>query len=117
MRPDLSHLANAYSLELPEPAPLPVRDSVLDASEELDTLTNLALKNIRELLELEFDFTQPKLVNAKLAAATTTLNTQVRVDEGRLKRRQADALPKLLEMIRREEGRTVAVHLIEGELA
>lgn len=117
MRPDLSHLASAYSLQLPEPKPVPVRDSVLDASEELDTLTTLALKNIRELLELEFDFTQPKIVNAKLAAATTTLNTQVRVDEGRLKRRKLDALPKLLEMIAREEGRTGAVRLIEGELA
>ena len=61
--------------------------------------------------------TFPSPILPVLAAATTTLNTQVRVDEGRLKRRKLDALPKLLEMIRQEEGRTTAVRLIEGELA
>lgn len=112
MRPDLTHLAD---LPLPDPSPA-VRESVLDASEELDTLTTLALRNLRQLLELDFDFEQPKLVNAKLTAAQTVLNTQVRVDEGRLKRRKLDALPKLLELIAREEGRPGIARMIEGQL-
>lgn len=111
MRPSLLHLAD---LPLPEPAPQ-IRESVLDASEELDALTNLALKNLRELLEVPFDFDVPKLVNAKLNAASTVLSTQVKVDEGRLKRRQLDTLPKLLDLIRKEEGRPL--RMIEGALA
>lgn len=113
MRPSLLHLAD---LTLPAPAPQ-VRESVLDASEELDNLTNLALKNLRHVLEEPYDTASPKAVRAKIAAAGQVLNTQVRVDEGRLKRRQMDTLPKLLDLIRQAEGRPMLQKMIEGSLA
>src|SRR5258708_947108 len=89
MRPNFSHLANSIDnlndMPLPDLAPLQVRESVLDASEELDKLTGMALRNLKEILDPPVNFGEPKLVNAKLNASQTVLNTQVRVDEGRLK--------------------------------
>jgi hypothetical protein len=55
------------------------------------------------------------VVNAQLSAATTVVNTQVKVDEGRLRRKKLDVLPKLMEMIAREEKAMVV--LLDGELA
>ncbi len=113
MRPSLLHLADMH---LPEPAPLTVRESVLDASEELDKLTDLALKNLRQILEPKVDLEDHKLMKAKLAASGQVLTTQVRVDEGRLKRKQQDSLSKLLALVAQEEGRPFAMKMIEGTL-
>lgn len=108
---DLDHVA------LPPPSVhAPKVDSPLDASDELDGLTGLALKRLKEVLSEVVDLSEDKQVKAVLSAAGIVLNTQVRVDEGRLKRRKLDALPKLLEIIAREEGRMgrVATQLLEA---
>lgn len=78
---------------------------VLDASDHLETLTSKALSKMDEILSPPVDWSEPKMVSAQIAAATTILNTQVRVDEGRLKRRKLDMLPKLLEAMAKEKGR------------
>lgn len=39
-----------------------------------------------------------------IAAAERVLTTQVRVDEGRLRRRQADTIPRLLQILQAEDG-------------
>ena len=81
------------------------RVSVLDASAELEDLTGLALGKVREILNEPIDWDNTRMVNAQLSAATTVLNTQVRVDEGRLRKRKLDILPKLLDLIAKEEGK------------
>ncbi len=102
----LPSLSDMSAAELPDVLPAPAaKDSPLDASDELDQLTGLALKRTREILEEPIDFDNDKMVRATLSAINTVLNTQVRVDEGRLKRRKLDALPKLLEILAREESR------------
>jgi hypothetical protein len=62
------------------------------------------------------------MVQAQLSAATTVVNLQVKVDEGRLRRRKVDILPKLLELIASEENRSSqralsAGVIIDAELA
>jgi hypothetical protein len=101
-KPDL---LGAFLDMLPDPAlpTVPEKESPLDASDELDSLTGLALKRAREILEEPIDFENDKAMRLQVSTIQTVLNTQVRVDEGRLKRRKIDALPKLLELIQREE--------------
>lgn len=111
MKPDLIQaLANLGGIDalgdvlLPEPMRVfPKEDTPFDASDELETLTGLALKRAREILSEPINFDNDKIVRATIATIQTVLNTQVRVDEGRLKRRKLDALPKLLEIIAGEE--------------
>lgn len=83
---------------------------------ELEDLTSLALRNMREILEPEVDFDFPKIVAAKMDAAGKILNAQVRVDEGRLRKRKQDMLPALLKLIAAEEGKSNAltVAVLEG---
>lgn len=76
-----------------------------DRAAELEDLTGLALQKMREILQEPTDFDQPKLVQIQLTAASNVLSAQVRVDEGRLKKRKLDILPKLLEAIAKEESR------------
>lgn len=74
-----------------------------------------------ELMDLEHqDLLEPKDIarigNLKHNAARTILNTQVRVDEQRLRRRTSDALPKILAVIAEEKQRRAA-RVIEGRVA
>ena len=46
-----------------------------------------------------------KIGNLIHAAARTTLNTQVRVDEQRLRRKNMDIMPEILETLNRERAR------------
>lgn len=91
-------------------------ESGLDA--DLEDLTALAMRNAREILTPPVDFDEPKQVSAKIAVLGNILTAQVRVDEGRLKRRKLDALPELLKLIAHEEGLSRAAQagavLIEG---
>lgn len=99
----------------------PVIDSLFDGATELEELTPIALKKLREILEEPTDFDQVRMVQAQLSAATTVVNLQVKVDEGRLRRRKVDILPKLLDMIANEENRmsqrVIAGAIIDAELA
>lgn len=102
-KPDL---LGAFIDMLPDPG-LPAdelaKESPLDASDELDSLTGLALERARQVLSEPIDFENDKFLRTQVSVIQLVLNTQVRVDEGRLKRRKLDALPKLLELIQREE--------------
>jgi hypothetical protein len=46
-----------------------------------------------------------RVANVRLGAARTILNTQVKVDEVRLKRKSADLLPAILKRLAEEEAR------------
>jgi len=81
-----------------------------DASAGLDRLTMKALRKAEEILDLELtkgdeDFTA--VLRAQVAQVQTILTTQVRVDEGRLKKKQADKMGELLEAIREAEIKTI----------
>lgn len=97
-------------------------DSVFDASAELEDLTGLALSKLREIVQQPTDFDQLRMVQVQASASVAIINTQVKVDEGRLRRKKLDVLPKLLELIASEEGKLsqrtmIAATVIDAELA
>lgn len=49
-----------------------------------------------------------RIGNMKLSAMKTVLNTQLRVDDQRLRRRGEDILPKILEVLAREKLRLIS---------
>ncbi len=100
------------SLILPGTVSTPkvVREEVLDASEGLDNLTQLALDKAKEILEMPLvpgdeDFNA--VLKAQVSQVQTILTTQARVDEGRFKKKQVDKLGELLDLIRGEEAKLV----------
>lgn len=132
MREELTSLSRFAPLETPsiadvdklvlpalrqaeEPAQRTV-ESVLDATGKLERITDKALDFMEEMLDSPTDWAEPKMVNAKITVAQAVINTQTKVDETRLRRRQTDILPKLLEIMSREEKRLPG-RVIEGELA
>ncbi len=90
--------------------------SMFDGATELEELTPIALKKLRQILDQPTDFDSVRMVQAQLSAATTVVNLQVKVDEGRLRRRKVDILPKLLELIASEENRMSQRALISGTI-
>jgi hypothetical protein len=95
-------------------------ESVFDGATELEEATPIALRRLVQILDTDFDPDDLNKMRAQISAATTILNLQVKVDEGRLKRRKVDILPKLLEMMAAEEGRlaqrTIAGTVLEATL-
>ncbi len=90
--------------------PKVVREEVLDASEGLDNLTQLALDKAKEILDMALipgdeDFNA--ILKAQVSQVQTILTTQARVDEGRFKKKQVDKLGELLDLIRGEEARLI----------
>ena len=105
-------LGSLDSLILPGTVSTPkvVREEVLDASEGLDNLTQLALDKAKEILEMPMmpgdeDFNA--ILKAQVSQVQTILTTQARVDEGRFKKKQVDKLGELLELIRGEEAKLI----------
>ncbi len=105
-------LGTLDSLILPGTVSTPkvVREEVLDASEGLDNLTQLALDKAKEILEMPLvpgdeDFNA--VLKAQVSQVQTILTTQARVDEGRFKKKQVDKLGELLDLIRGEEARLI----------
>lgn len=88
-------------------------------TESAGKLTGLVEKAFDTLDEcLEFDDPNPdtvRLMSFKKDTALGVLNMQAKVDDTSLRRQQIDMLPKLLEIISREEKKLVA-HTIEGEV-
>lgn len=82
----------------------PVREGKLDNSGRLDQLTDLALDNLEQILAPPVDLDDSKQINAKIAASTQVLNIQSKVDDTRLRKKQQDLLPKLLEILKRERA-------------
>jgi len=74
-----------------------------DMAAELESVAQLGLKNLRDILTLPLDLEDGSLLRAKNAAANTALNTQIRADENRLRSAAVDRLPELLEILREEQ--------------
>lgn len=113
------NLGSLDKLDLPIRMPAveakPVREEVLDQSEELDGITGLALNEARRILEEEIsteDENYGVLVRAKVSVLQTILTTQARVDEGRFRKKQVDKLGELLELIKGEEAKIVTARVL-----
>jgi hypothetical protein len=92
-----------------EPKPVSPKKLDGDLGAELDGLTGLAIQRIRQVLEAEPDLADEKLTKLQATAAQGVLNTQVKVDDSRLKRQKLNTFPRLIELIREErERRAVA---------
>ncbi|SEE27842.1 hypothetical protein SAMN05444161_5310 [Rhizobiales bacterium GAS191] len=99
---------------------------VLDAAGGLEELTLMSLAKLKEILTLDLPteaLTELKspgfkqaldLAKLQLGATERVLTTQTRVDETKLRRRQIDVLPRLLEILA-EEKKALAL-MIEGEV-
>jgi hypothetical protein len=75
---------------------------------KLETVSERAIEKLDEILALPLDPEHDQfagLLRAQNAAANTALNTQIRVDEFQLRHRQTDVLPRLLEIMAREEAK------------
>lgn len=111
--PRIAELGSLDSIDLPVSIPVQVkvvREEVLDASEGLDNLTELALMKEEEILRLPLIRGDPDfnaILKAQTSASATVLTTQARVDENRFKKKQIDKLGELLELIRGEEAKLV----------
>lgn len=109
----IPRLGSLDSIELPAQIAMPVkpvREEVLDASEGLDNLTQMALDKAKEILEMRLipgdeDFNA--VLKAQVSQVQTILTTQARVDEGRFKKKQVDKLGELLDLIRGEEAKLI----------
>ncbi len=91
-----------------------VSNGLAGAAAQLEELTPLALMRWREVLNTPVDLSALK--EAKLIAETAAMviNATLKVDEGRLKARKLDVLPRLLEIVAREErmmGRVIEAAL------
>lgn len=112
-RAEVSRRLKAFDLDTlampsvaPIPAPVPEAFSAdSDAADKLEELLPLALRKLKEVLEEPTDFEDPRMVALQLQATNQVLTTQLRVDEGHLRRRKMDVLPNLLAMIAQEEDR------------
>lgn len=109
---EVAPLGSLDSIDLPVNVaiPKPVREEVLDASEGLDNLTQLALDKAKEILEMELmpgdeDFNA--ILKAQVSQVQTILTTQARVDENRFKKKSVDKLGELLDLIRGEEAKQI----------
>ena len=109
--PDIGNLDKIDFPVVPKVTAKPIREEVLDASEGLDNLTQLALDKAKEILEMKLmpgdeDFST--ILKAQVSQVQAILTTQARVDEGRFKKKQVDKLGELLDLIRGEEAKVVA---------
>lgn len=83
-----------------------------DLAQKLEQLTERALDKADEVLDIELDSGSDNYgdeLRAVNTAIKTVVQTQVRVDEHRLRARKLDVLPKLLEAIKDEERRRLAI--------
>ena len=79
-------------------------------SGELEELTEISLKVAKEILEKNLkddDDDYMSLLRAKAGLVQTIFTAQLRADEGRFRKRQADTLEKLLERMAFEERKMI----------
>lgn len=83
-----------------------------DLAGKLEQLSGDALDRASDLLEMDISNDEDDKFGEKVrglnSVIKTVLQTQVRVDEHRLKSRKLDALPELLELIKAEEKQRAA---------
>ena len=113
--PDEPHIPSIDRLDeamLPASIPVyeqPLSTAVVEYAERSDKLTHLvdkAFDTLDECLDLnDSDADYVRMMSLRKDTALGVLNTQAKVDDTSLRRRQVDMLPKLLEIIAREEKR------------
>lgn len=85
----------------------------MDLAGKLEALSGDALERAGDLLSMDITDEEHEKFGEKVrglnSVIKTVLQTQVRVDEHRLKARNADALPELIELIRQEEAKMKAI--------
>jgi hypothetical protein len=75
-------------------------------ADKLGAVASKALARSDDILNLPIDPDDPRFaatLRAQTAVIGSALNTQVRVDENRLRRRKVDLLPKIIEMMAAEK--------------
>jgi len=75
----------------------------------LEGLTKLAILRTHQILSHDLDLADEKLTKIQLLAAQGVLTVQAKVDEGRLKWRKLDVLPRLIELIKEERAKQARV--------
>ncbi len=106
-----------FFLEDEEPAPLaakaPAPVDAVPLASKLERVAAIALDKVEEVLGIPLpdpgDPTFGNLSRAQTAAANTAINAQLRVDETALRARQTDMMPRLLEILAREERKLAAL--------
>jgi len=92
-------------------APAPVDDVPL--ANKLERVASTALDKLDEVLAIPLpdpgDPTWGNLSRAQTAAANTAIGAQLRVGEAALRARQTDIMPRLLEILSREEKKLTAL--------
>lgn len=119
VRPEVSIQEFAATLPAPEDTlavtmPEPAQMSSLTASDKLESLVDLSLDRLREILSWKvpaipahkMEFEQVKL---QLSAVGQALSAQLKVDDNRLKKQSVDMLPALLTQLREHERAQVTV--------
>jgi hypothetical protein len=61
---------------------------------------------------MEWDPADPKLNSTKLSGISVVLTTQTKVDDTRLRKRQTDMMPRLLEILAKEERKLPVLDLV-----
>ncbi len=110
---NVSSLENLDAIELPaipvyhpRPEPVAVESGNEDGAGQLSELLELSLAKCKEILELPLstdndDFAS--VLRAQVSSIQTVFNAQLRADEGRLRARALDMMPKILERMAQEE--------------
>ena len=87
----------------------------LTSAEQLNRLTELALADFHDILAMPLHVRPqsewPMWLLAKLRVGQAVLAARLRVDEASLRKRELDALPKLLEQIRQAKIESPALDL------
>jgi hypothetical protein len=101
--------------EEPEPlaakAPVPADDVPL--ATKLERVASTALDKLDEVLAIPLpdlsDSNFGNLSRAQTAAANTAINAQLRVGEAAMRARETDVMPRLLEILEREQRKLAAL--------
>ena len=121
----VSSLDDLYRMELPPLAHYPLPEPAVavelpsvavneDGAAELSELLTLSLSKAKEILELPLttdDDDFASILRAQVSSIQTVFNAQLRADEGRLRARALDMMPKILERMAQEEKKLL---LLEG---
>ena len=118
--PDFDRFLNGDAQEAPESIPASANvhpDDPNHLAILLDAVSARALAKLDEILQLPVDTSDGNRTRAQSAAINTALTTQAKVDELRLRQRtNPDIMPKIIEMMRQEKERLLALgEILEPE--
>jgi hypothetical protein len=104
-------LAIVPSPELAPPAAAPAAPVIATRpwagqgpAEKLDTLTVSAMDTLKDILDQPTALNDPKMLSLQKDAALSVIGAQIRVQAGRIQKKEADTIAKLLACIRAGEA-------------